>query len=136
MTKPQAIGDLNGKWSLLFKATLTLAPFLASAFLSFGVWATTQIVSLREWRSEVASTLWTHRDHDKYAQEVFAALNQKANRHDVPDPWLKLNVTELKAAVVENARLIAKVDKQLAVLNAVFSTGKPNLEIERDHNKD
>jgi hypothetical protein len=42
------IGELNGVWSFIFRCSLTVFPFFATAALAFGVWVVKSITALEK----------------------------------------------------------------------------------------
>jgi hypothetical protein len=78
MTKD--IGSMNGRWQWIFKATLTVVPFLLTSALACGVWLNSEIAGLREWRAETTGNRWTSTDHARYVtshEEKHAVINRE-----------------------------------------------------------
>ena len=43
MSAPKLIGELNGKWSMLFKVSLVATPLAITLIVSWGTWATAKV---------------------------------------------------------------------------------------------
>lgn len=52
----KSVGELNGRWAMLFKFVMVLAPIFASAQMVAATWMFLQIVELREFRATVQTT--------------------------------------------------------------------------------
>lgn len=47
MSENKPLGELNGKYAFLFKVNMVLLPIMFSALLTWGVWVTSSIFSLK-----------------------------------------------------------------------------------------
>lgn len=82
---PGKIGQLNGKWAMLFKVAMSTYPLI----LAWGVWVTTEIYASREVRGQVVT-----KDGFKDFQ---VSVEKELLRSSLSDEWK----SEIRAARVK-----------------------------------
>jgi hypothetical protein len=94
------IGELNGKWAILFKAQLTIGALVAPMLITWCVWCTSQIFNVQ---SQVATFISVG---PRYTATQ-AALDLATLRRDIltevdsknPPQWLREDLLDLKSSL-------------------------------------
>lgn len=84
MKHPQPIGELNGFWSMLFRASLCAFPVFAGIVMAWSTWVTKEIFAHDRRISE----------HQKEYSEI--ATRAAETRNDVRDVARRLSAVEQK----------------------------------------
>lgn len=69
------IGELNGGWSVMFKVTMVLIPLGFIFHVGFGSWVVREIISLRNFQTEILTI------DPKATETRVAQLELEAARH-------------------------------------------------------
>ena len=78
------VGDLNGKWSLLFKLALATYPMV----LGWSGWVTVEMITMKANRFTIQDGI---AQHEQYRTELSAHAD-----HGHPPKWVEASVQDLK----------------------------------------
>lgn len=77
-----AIGDLNGKWSIMFRCTLVIGAFLTPMMITLQTWEVSKLYELDmkilEVRSEMGKFIATSEgDHLKLKEDIMSSVGSR-----------------------------------------------------------
>lgn len=99
--KPSRVGNLNGKWAVLFKAQLAVGAFLLPSIMAWATWATVQLFGIK---SEIRSFMavgprYTATDAH-LDQAVLKADILKTTQEEFPPKWLKDELSSISRRII------------------------------------
>lgn len=110
------IGELNGKWSLLFRAFLGALVFLGPSMIALQIWFVTTIHRITVAQAEIKSELShivadTNRNNEvnmlRLRNEILSEVDK-----GWPPPWLRNDISDIKKDAAETKARVSALERK------------------------